>query len=241
MHEFYPERSDPTARRRARLIPIQRTDPRFIEVETLFRKGWLHPHKPVPHLQAVYRVMYSQTRIMPFLKYRASVMSAVPYWSPFIRVGSEALLFHGTTRGCLLAETSDRTSLCALPTCYLCNILRESFDVSKCGRKNKFSRFGRGIYTSSCSSKADDYASNASKDAKSRVVLLNRVTLGKAYKFRRNAVDLLGPPPGYHSVVGEPGGDLNYEETVVYNNDAIRPGYVLLYGDHIQPEGIHKR
>ncbi|KAH8092611.1 hypothetical protein BXZ70DRAFT_1010696 [Cristinia sonorae] len=217
--------------RRARLIPVQRSDPRFTEVETLFQKGWLHPNKQLPQLHAVYRVIYSQSRTMSFLKYRSSVMSAVPYWSPFLQAGTEALLFHGTTRGCLLGESSDDVSLCGSPQCYLCNILRESFDVNKCGLKNKFSRFGRGIYTSSCSSKADDYSSNASKHAKFRVVLLNRVTLGKTYKLKRNATSLSSPPAGYHSVIGEPGEDLNYEETVVYNNDAIRPGYVVVYGN----------
>lgn len=32
-------------------------------------------------------------------------------------------------------------------------------------------------------------------------------------------------------VIGEPGVDLNYEETVVYTNDAIRPAYVVVYGE----------
>jgi hypothetical protein len=32
-------------------------------------------------------------------------------------------------------------------------------------------------------------------------------------------------------VIGEPGVDLNYEETVVYSNDAIRPAYIIVYGD----------
>ena len=31
-------------------------------------------------------------------------------------------------------------------------------------------------------------------------------------------------------VFGEPGTDLNYEETVVYSNDAIRPAYLMVYG-----------
>ncbi|TCD61866.1 Iron-sulfur clusters transporter atm1, mitochondrial [Steccherinum ochraceum] len=216
MVQFSTERPNNTgSHRRARLVPISRSDPSFPEVESLFRKGWLHPNKPIPQLQAVYRVIYSPGRLMPFLKYRASVLSNVPYWSPFKQTGSEALLFHGTTRGCLLAESSDKVTLCASPQCYLCGIIRESYDVGKCGRKNKFSRFGRGIYTSSCSSKADDYTANASKDAKCRVVLLNRVALGKSYRVKRNAVDLTGPPPGYHSVTGEPGDDLNYEESVV--------------------------
>lgn len=32
-------------------------------------------------------------------------------------------------------------------------------------------------------------------------------------------------------VVGEPGADLNYEETVVYDNDAIRPAFLIVYGE----------
>ena len=32
-------------------------------------------------------------------------------------------------------------------------------------------------------------------------------------------------------VLGVPGEDLNYEETVVYNNDAIRPAFLVVYGD----------
>ena len=32
-------------------------------------------------------------------------------------------------------------------------------------------------------------------------------------------------------VIGEPGVDLNYEETVVYDNDAIRPAFLVVYGD----------
>jgi hypothetical protein len=39
-------------------------------------------------------------------------------------------------------------------------------------------------------------------------------------------------------VVGEPGVDLNYEETVVYRNDAIRPAYLVVYGD--PPRGMEK-
>jgi hypothetical protein len=34
--------------------------------------------------------------------------------------------------------------------------------------------------------------------------------------------------------MGVPGGDLNYDETVVYNNEAIRPVYLITYGG--QPE-----
>jgi len=30
--------------------------------------------------------------------------------------------------------------------------------------------------------------------------------------------------------MGVPGGDLNYDETVVYKNEAIRPVYLVTYG-----------
>ena len=39
----------------------------------------------------------------------------------------------------------------------------------------------------------------------------------------------LTEPP--RQVLGVPGEDLNYEETVVYNNDAIRPAFLIVYGD----------
>jgi hypothetical protein len=68
-------------------------------------------------------------------------------------------------------------------------------------------------------------------------------------KRRHRAVDFMAPPPGYHSVrlyvnsvhehffdvrsqvIGEPGSELNYEETVVYHNDAIRPAYLIIYSE----------
>ena len=36
-------------------------------------------------------------------------------------------------------------------------------------------------------------------------------------------------------VVGIPGVDLNYEETVVYLDEAIRPAYLIVYSDNPPP------
>jgi hypothetical protein len=33
-----------------------------------------------------------------------------------------------------------------------------------------------------------------------------------------------------------PGADLNYGETVVYSNDAIRPAYLIIYAADVAPE-----
>jgi hypothetical protein len=50
------------------------------------------------------------------------------------KLGNEKLLFHGTNRACLLGESSSNVLLCSLKECYLCSILRASFDVKKCGK-----------------------------------------------------------------------------------------------------------
>jgi len=143
----------------------------------------------------------------------------------------EHLLFHGTSRACALGETGDNVRLCRLARCSLCSVIRSSYDINLCGTKNKFSRFGQGIYTTKCSSKADDYTSSERSDLKLRFLLVNTVVVGWQNKRMRNKKSMVNAGPGYHSVLGVPGGDLNYEETVVYNNDAIRPAFLIVYGD----------
>ena len=36
-------------------------------------------------------------------------------------------------------------------------------------------------------------------------------------------------PQQYSQVIANPGSGLNYDELIVYNNDAIRPSWFLLY------------
>lgn len=36
-------------------------------------------------------------------------------------------------------------------------------------------------------------------------------------------------------MAGQTGGDLNYEETVVYNNDAARPAFIVMYEPDVPP------
>ncbi|KAI0337034.1 ADP-ribosylation [Trametopsis cervina] len=224
--------------RQGRLVFLTRQDPRYTEVIELFKAGWTHPDKNMPYIHGVCKILSPEWLLKPFRDYKAS-LSNPSFWSPFLTRPQpevqESLLFHGTTRGCLLAENERNGLLCNLPDCYLCSIIREGFDLQKCGRKNKFSRFGTGIYTSSCSSKADDYCSNTSEKATLRVVLVSRVVVGRTYRLRRNDVKLVAPPWGYNSITGEPGEDLNYEETVVYKNEAIRPAFLVVYGDKPPP------
>ncbi|KAI0695394.1 hypothetical protein BC835DRAFT_1414907 [Cytidiella melzeri] len=225
--------------RQGRLAFLPKDDPRYLEVTELFKDGWSHPDKQLPYVHGVYKILSPERLLKPFRDYKSSLQNA-SLWNPFYTKqqidAKELLLFHGTTRGCLLAENSTAGLLCNLPECYLCGIIRESFDMKKCGSKNKFSRFGTGIYTSSCSSKADDYSSNLSEKATLRVLLVNRVVVGRTHRLRRSNRTLTAPPWGYHSITGEPGDDLNYEETVVYSNEAIRPAFLIVYGDKPPPQ-----
>ncbi|KAJ7814438.1 hypothetical protein B0H14DRAFT_1419673 [Mycena olivaceomarginata] len=166
---------------------------------------------------------------------RIPAVSALVELSRVPRNANEQLLFHGTSRSCSLGDDKTRTQLCATPGCLLCSVIRNSFDVSKCGKRHRFRRFGTGIYTTACSSKADDYFAGAA-DSPFRAVLVNRVVVGTPLTRHHNSEELTELPFGYHSLVGVPGADLNYGETVVYANDAIRPAYLIVYAADVPPE-----
>ncbi|KAK2460258.1 hypothetical protein APHAL10511_007647 [Amanita phalloides] len=214
-----------------RLLHIPQSDPVYIQLEQQFHDGWKHPKKErPPPVQAVFKILFSEESLEEYIQYRSKVAATSFIFNLFSsNAPNEQLLFHGTTRGCLLGEDTNSVYLCDLPDCLLCNVIRNSFSVEKCGQTNKFRRFGCGIYITACSSKADDYSKNTAKNAAFHVLLVNRVVVGKSYKTLHNATDMTEPPSGYHSVHGKPGADLNYEETVVYNNDAIRPAYLLVF------------
>lgn len=196
-----------SAGRRSRLVYLSRDSDHFAKVEDLFNKGWRHGKKARPHIQGIFKILWPDGNLEPYLQYRKQVQARLRARN---EAGNEKLLFHGTNRACLLGESSRNILLCGLKECYLCSILRASFDVKKCGSKNAFKRFGH--------------------DACLRTLLVNRVVVGRPYRRYRNAPDLVKPPDGFDSVTGEIGWDLNHEETVCYTNDAVRPAYLIVYG-----------
>jgi hypothetical protein len=77
-------------------------------------------------------------------------------------------------------------------------------------------------------------------------VLLNKVVVGRGYKAENDQPTLTKPPAGYDSVsviawrtfcglltrgqvLGERGVRLKHDELVVYDDDAIRPSYLVMY------------
>ena len=94
-----------------------------------------------------------------------------------------------------------------------------------------FARFGQGLYFSSRSSKSHGYNGKSEKVAGRRLMLLCHVAAGCTIKYTQDQTHLTEPPAGYDSVVGEPtaGGALNYDELIVYNEDACCPTYLVVY------------
>jgi hypothetical protein len=65
-------------------------------------------------------------------------------------------------------------------------------------------------------------------------MFLNKVVVGKGIKLRNDQPNLTEPPAGYDSVIGEPANSshnsmLNYDELVVYKEEAIIPAYLIIY------------
>ncbi|KIO27722.1 hypothetical protein M407DRAFT_72766, partial [Tulasnella calospora MUT 4182] len=160
---------------------------------------------------------------------------------------NEQLVFHGTTWSCSLGQEEENVNLCQNMTCSLCCILQTSFLVSKaCSAGRIFSRFGPGIYTSSVSSKADDYA-NAQWYSGNKVMIVAKAALGKGSNHYTTSLHLTAPPLGYDSVscfvpqtvLGEVGVHLNYDEQVLYKNEAIRPAYIIIYEQWKRPWSVY--
>ncbi|KAG8779070.1 hypothetical protein FRC15_010385 [Serendipita sp. 397] len=152
-----------------------------------------------------------------------------------LRPGNEQPRWHGTLCTCGLTATNSNGILCTSPGCSLCNIIRVSYDISYAGIK--WGRYGKGIYSTCTSSKASDYSKNAISSPL-KAVLLNEVVIGKGIIMSTDSPGLSGPPAGYDSVLavprkrlrrGGPPAGLNYDETIVYRNDAIKPVYLVLY------------
>ncbi|KAH9992751.1 hypothetical protein BJV74DRAFT_834239 [Russula compacta] len=191
------------------------------EVVQQFTGQWKHPTR-VPDVIKLWKIYADQSVLDRFSSYQRGVEQ-----SRGIPGGNTRRRFHGTIRECCLGDNSSESALCRLSTCNICRIIQTSFQLARAGQRTNFGRFGAGIYTSATSSKANDYSSGSASPYKA--VLLNDVVMGRVIRLTRTDTSLMQPPQGFDAVIGEPGGDLNYDECVVYNNDAIRPSFLIIY------------
>ncbi|KAI5885939.1 uncharacterized protein SCHCODRAFT_02642866 [Schizophyllum commune H4-8] len=185
-----------------RLKGLARQDPEYEQVLRFFMTGWLHPHKPIPDVLDIYKLPQPSRSVAAYERYRDRVASELrnPRDPSF---ANETLLFHGTR------HTMSGTSLCDRFSCYSCGVVRASFKRDRC--------------------EADDYFDDGGSDPGVRTLLVSKVVMGRPLELRYSDPSISEPPPGHHSVVGLPGGNLNYPETVVYHEDAIRPAYIIKY------------
>ena len=136
--------------------------------------------------------------------------------------------YHGTRLCCDLANSAEP---CENPKCGACGIARKGFDPQRISRSS-FQRFGEGFYFAPNSSKAHDYAIGnrfgavvAERNTRYSSVLLCDIAPGSKYTLQFRG--LSNPPPGYHSFYGGSGGELNYDELVVFDHRAIHPRYIF--------------
>ena len=60
-------------------------------------------------------------------------------------------------------------------------------------------------------------------------MLLCAVAKGKEHIVTGDLTTLSQPPAGFNSVMGVPGGSLNFPEVVIYDGSAALPRYVIIY------------
>ncbi|KAH9830115.1 uncharacterized protein C8Q71DRAFT_862706 [Rhodofomes roseus] len=194
----------------------------FRDVAKQFRDQWKHP-TPKPTVVKIWKIYCDKDHTDQFSRYKLAIERKTNYTG-----GNSKRRWHGTIRTCTVGDSDGQMNLCSNVNCSLCSIIRTSFHLAKAGQRTNFGRFGAGIYTSATSSKANDYVDERG-GSPYKAMLLSDVVMGKAVKMTTGDEDLTAPPTGYDSVVGEPGGDLNYDEAIVYKNEAIRPLFLVIY------------
>ncbi|KAF9648775.1 ADP-ribosylation [Thelephora ganbajun] len=207
------------------IVEVPEGHEKYKSVASQFRQKWLHNNK-CPEVRAIYKIVSTMASLTKYEQYLDRVEAKVNFASQNKPRGNERRRWHGTTRMCNIGDKGV-TKLCSNPSCSLCCIMRTSFDLSFFAKNTRFGKFGVGIYTSSTSSKSNDYSRNGCI-SNWKAMLLNKVVVGRGYKMTVSNATLTEPPAGYDSVLAEVGTCLNYDELVVYDNNAIRSSYLVI-------------
>ncbi|KAI0925690.1 hypothetical protein AcV5_008361 [Taiwanofungus camphoratus] len=210
------------------LLEIPEDHVTFRDVATQFKTSWRHAGSRCPAVRHIYKIVGHQVSLDKYEAYKNAVESRGQFLASGRSAGNENRRWHGTRRECSIGDKG-HTQFCSSSTCSLCCIIKTSFDIGACGKNTGWGRFGVGVYTSSTSSKSNDYSHNTDGNAPLKAILLNKVVVGKGCKITKDDTTLTAPPAGYDSVLAEKGDSLNHDELVVYSNDAIRPSYLVMY------------
>ena len=183
-----------------------------------FRRDWARRKGPCPTIICIANI------INPLVSERFQ-----SYCDTSLRFKDIEQHYHGTQLCCDLANSAE---LCNEPKCGTCGIARKGFDPEKISRSS-FQKFGKGFYFAPNSSKAYDYATGnrfgatvgIQRNTRYSSVLLCDIAPGRKYTLQY--CGLSKPPPGYDSLYGVTGGELYYDELVIFDHQAIHPCYII--------------
>ena len=173
---------------------------------------------------AVFKIHMPASKVQQYESYRDSVIADNPPVFGSGGPGNCHRRFHGTNLTCSLSPSS--TQLCNQQGCSVCGILQNGFLLNFSQTKHGWGRFGRGLYFSSTSSKSLDYTNPNGSGV--RAIFVAYVMVGKGRKLTSDDPARTSAGSGFHSVLGEVGQVLNYDEIVTYDNSSALPGYLIL-------------
>eukprot|EP00611_Tribonema_gayanum_P021386 TRINITY_DN409_c1_g1_i2.p1 TRINITY_DN409_c1_g1~~TRINITY_DN409_c1_g1_i2.p1 ORF type:complete len:439 (-),score=135.60 TRINITY_DN409_c1_g1_i2:1682-2998(-) len=208
---------------------LTRTHTDFAPVREQFLSKWTKPGTP-PSVIRVFKV-----------KVPDHVFRAYDAYKQF-KGNRVRRRFHGTSCGidCNFFVNL-RDGPCGGHDCAVCGICTHGFLMEYSGataeRTNFNLRYGRGLYFSSISGKSHDYAELSEHVSPSngqaacwRVMFVCSVVVGKAFETEEPTLAGPLPPNGHDSIVANPSaGKLNYDELVVYCNEAAIPTFMIAY------------
>lgn len=224
---------------------LTKSHPKYAGVKGQFVGAWRHSTVP-PTVVRIFQVRNSQSVHSRYIGYRDELEMRHGFTrSSAMGKGNEVRRFHGTASDPACSFGIDvRSPPCVRPTCAVCRICSDSFDVrfagSGSGGQRMALRYGKGLYFSSTSSKSNDYATGSEKAMHGqahRLMFLSKVAQGAPHicdeeVMSDEAIEDMVHDQGKDSVVGRTiaqGGALNHDELVVYKNEAAVPSYLIVY------------
>ena len=197
---------------------------KYRDLSKKFKKDWAKEKGQCPSIITIVKI------INPMVLERFE-----SYRSKFSSYRGIERHYHGTTLCCDIANYAE---LCDDPNCGACGIAKRGFDPQRINL-SAWQRFGNGFYFAPNSSKSYDYAAGnrfgatvRDKNTRYNAVLVCDIAPGRKYDIRYHTPQLATPPPGYHSFYGKSKGimgkgELNYDELVIFNHEAIWPRYII--------------
>eukprot|EP00253_Pinus_taeda_P027339 PITA_27339 len=202
-------------------------------VEIIFQSSWLKKESPICKIERILKIHSSQRTISKFEEYRDMVKAKegkkVLKKDPRCMAdGNELRGFFCTRLACSLGTNAENSSLCNLPSCNTCSVIRNGFCPTR--PNSEIAEKGKGfwVYTTASSAKAHDSIQfleeelETGKGKRKRAMLVCRMIAGRVQKSHDDADFIAG---GFDSIAGH----CNLEELFLYQPSAVLPCFVVIY------------